>query len=173
MKWLTKSSYFNLALTAFSGNTFTLYLLENNHKSSPSRLGSPLMTLKESPPWSIFTPKIFTTWWPLCHDFYKYGCRVVKIIQYEPKKLMKDELSIAPKTNNQMQLLAWEITNFLIGSKGNMSGTGLLCSCLIFTYFPECPVLANDWSFSLVWKWCSTRSRHRAKPISTIQNPTK
>lgn len=133
--------------------------------------------LSESSSWSIFTLltalKSFITWWFFCHDFYKYGYWVVKIIQHEPKKLMKDELSIATKNNNQMQLLAWEIINFLIGKKGNISGTGLLCSCLILTYFSECPVLANDWSFSLVWKWCNTKNRHWAKAISALQNPTE
>lgn len=51
-----------------------------------------------------------------------------------------------------MQLLAWEILNFLTGRRGNMPVTGWLCSCLVPMYLPQRPVLADDCSFSFLWR---------------------
>ena len=164
-----------MALRAFDGNIFILYLMENVHKSSPSRRGPPLLTFKELPSWNMFAPltvfKSFVTCWLCFHDLYKYSCWVVKIVRYEPMIFIKDKPSVAVKNNSQMKFLAWEILNFLIGRRRSVPDTGWLCSCLVLTYLPERPWLPNGCSFSLLWKQRNTRKGHRAKPVSALQNP--
>lgn len=83
-------------------------------------------------PWIVL--KNLITCWLIFHDLCMYSSWVVKIVQYAPKKFIKDKPSIDIKNNNRMQLLAWEIPNFLIGKRENMPDTGWLCSCLVLTY---------------------------------------